>query len=287
MNILVTGANGQLGHCIQDLAISKPTWNFHFTDVDTLDICDVVQVEHFVKDKAIDVIINAAAYTAVDKAEEDIENAYRINRDAVANLANIAARHHAYLIHISTDYVFSGESCHPYKPEDDIDPISIYGKSKAAGEQAIADAQCNATIIRTSWLYSEYGHNFVKTMLKLGQERDKLSVVCDQIGGPTYAGDLAKAIFKAIEVNQMKSGIQLYHFSNEGSISWFDFTKAIMEIAHLQCMVEAIFTSEYPAKAPRPSYSVFNLRKIKTELGLEIPYWRDSLVLIVNKLTDC
>ena len=284
MNILVTGANGQLGRCLQDLSAERPEWTFFFTDVDTLDICQPDQTEAFVQAHAIDAIINAAAYTAVDRAEDDVEMAYAINRDAVANLANIARRHNAYLVHVSTDYVFSGESCHPYSTEDPIAPISIYGKSKAAGEEAIRPSGCAATIIRTSWLYSEYGHNFVKTMLKLGQERESVSVVCDQIGGPTYAGDLAAVILKAVEVNRNKPDIRLYHFANEGSISWFDFTHAIMEMAGLPCHVEAIFTAEYPAKAPRPAYSVFNLRKIKTEFEWDITYWKESLRLVINKL---
>ncbi len=273
-----------MGRCLQDLSAGRPEWAFFFTDVDTLDICQPDQTEAFVRTHAIDVIINAAAYTAVDRAEDDIEMAYAINREAVANLANIARQHNAYLVHISTDYVFSGESCHPYSIEEPMAPISVYGKSKAAGEEAIRQSECSATIIRTSWLYSEYGHNFVKTMLKLGQERESVSVVCDQIGGPTYAGDLAAVILKAVEVNRGKNGVQLYHFANEGSISWFDFTHAIMEMAGLTCRVESIFTSEYPAKAPRPAYSVFNLRKIKTEFGWNIPYWRNSLRLVINKL---
>lgn len=284
MNILVTGANGQLGSCLKDLSESRPDYTFFFTDVDTLDICQLDQIEAFMSAHSIDIIINAAAYTAVDKAEEDVEAAYRLNRDAVGNLARAAAQHRAYLVHISTDYVFSGEACHPYTEDAPIAPISVYGKSKAEGEMAIQQSGCDATIIRTSWLYSEYGHNFVKTMLKLGRERDYLTVVCDQIGGPTYAGDLAHAILKAIEVNRHKNGVQFYHYANEGSISWFDFTHAIFEMAGIQCPIKAIFAEDYSAKAPRPSYSVFDLRKIKQELDLEIPYWRDSLKLIINKL---
>lgn len=288
LKILVTGANGQLGHCIQDMAKTDQgkKHQFFFTDVDTLDICQPEQIKSFIKRHAINVIINAAAYTAVDKAEDDIETAYRLNRDAVANLAQAAKTENLYLIHVSTDYVFSGEACHPYSTNAPIAPKSIYGKSKAAGEEMIRQSGCSATIIRTSWLYSEYGHNFVKTMMKLGEERDSLSVVFDQVGGPTYAGDLAQAILTATEHNINKEGVQIYHFANEGCVSWYDFTQAIMELTGSSCKVQSIFTHEYPAKAPRPAYSVFDLTKIKTELSLDIPYWRKSLVLTINKLRE-
>lgn len=287
-NILITGANGQLGRCLQDKA-KLPEWNMHhflFTDVDTLDICDRTQIERYVTVNNIDVLINAAAYTAVDKAEDDVDMAYKLNRDAARNLAEVAKAHNCLLVHISTDYVFSGEACHPYKEDDTPAPKSVYGASKLAGEQTIAEVGCRAIIIRTSWLYSEYGHNFVKTMLQLGRERDEVSVVSDQIGGPTYAGDLAETLLLCMTTNQEKKGVQTYHFANEGAISWYDFAKAIMEIADLPCAVHPIFTGEYPAKAPRPAYSVFNLRKIKTELDITIPYWRDSLILIINKLSE-
>lgn len=286
LNILVTGANGQLGCCIQDLAKTAgiDTYNFFFTDIDTLDICKADQIEQAVIEHHIDAIINACGYTAVDKAEEEKRQAFAINRDGTANLAFVARQHNLYLIHISTDYVYSGNACKPYKEDEPIGPLSIYGKSKAAGEVAIQDMGCNATIIRTSWLYSEYGNNFVKTMLRLGDEREQISVVCDQIGGPTYAGDLAKAIFKALEHNLEKKGVIIYNFSNEGSITWFDFAKSIMEIGKRNCNVLSIFTEEYPTKAMRPAYSVFNLRKIKEDLGITIPYWRESLTLTINKL---
>lgn len=286
LKILVTGANGQLGHCIQDLSQTEAyrQHEYVFTDIEELDICDLSAIEDFVTKVQPDVIINAAAYTAVDKAEDDIEKAYLLNRDAVANLAKVAQTKKIYLAHISTDYVFSGEDCHPYPTDAPANPKSIYGKSKAEGEKAILVSGCNATIIRTSWLYSEYGHNFVKTMLKLGKEREVLNVVFDQIGGPTYAGDLANAVFKSITYNINRPGVEIYHYANEGTISWFDFTKAIMEIAGIECKINAIFTSEYPAKAPRPAYSVFDLSKIKKEIGLEIPYWRESLQLIISKL---
>lgn len=286
-HILITGANGQLGNCLRDLAVEyQERYRFFYTDVVELDITDAAAIDRYVVDNQIQIIINAAAYTAVDKAEDDVDMAYKLNRDAVRNLAEVSKAHDCLLVHISTDYVFSGESCHPYKEDDTPAPKSVYGASKLAGEQAVAEVGCSAIIIRTSWLYSEYGHNFVKTMLRLGDERKEVSVVCDQIGGPTYAGDLAQAILLCLTSNLEKKGIQVYHFANEGVISWYDFAKAIMEISGKPCAVFPIFTGEYPAKAPRPAYSVFNLRKTKTELGISIPYWRDSLALIINKLLN-
>ena len=287
-HILITGANGQLGRCLQDKA-QLPEWNMHqyfYTDVDTLDICDKAQIERFVSEHSIDIIINAAAYTAVDKAEDEVDMANKLNRDAVRNLAEVARKHDCLLMHISTDYVFSGEACHPYKEDDTPAPKSVYGASKLAGEQAIAKVGCRAIIIRTSWLYSEYGRNFVKTMLQLGRERDEVSVVCDQIGGPTYAGDLAQAVMQCVAADAEHEGVHFYHFANEGVISWYDFAKAIMEISGSRCTVRPIFTGEYPAKASRPAYSVFNLRKVKEKFGITIPYWRESLILTINKLSD-
>ena len=286
-NILITGANGQLGNCLRDLAAAhQDKYRFFYTDVEELDITDAAAIDRYVTDNQIHVIINAAAYTAVDMAEDDVDMAYKLNRDAVRNLAEVAREHNCLLVHISTDYVFSGEACHPYKEDDTPAPKSVYGASKLAGELAVAESGCRAIIIRTSWLYSEYGHNFVKTMLKLGSEREEVSVVCDQIGGPTYAGDLAKVIMTLVTKDDQQNGVQLYHFANEGTISWYDFAKAIMEIAGNGCQVKAIFTGEYPAKAARPAYSVFNLRKVKEKIGISIPYWRDSLILIINKLHD-
>ncbi len=286
-NILITGANGQLGNCLRDLAADfQDKYNFYYTDVAELDITDAEAIEKFVADNCIDIIINAAAYTAVDKAEDEADMAHLINCTAVGNLAKAAKNHGLKLVHISTDYVFPGEMATPYMETDTPAPKSVYGSTKLAGERAIEESGCRAIIIRTSWLYSEYGNNFVKTMLRLGAERESLRVVCDQIGGPTYAGDLAKVIFCLIENGLEHKGVELYHFANEGVCSWFDFSKAIMEMAGLPCRVEAIPTSEYPAKAHRPSYSVFNLGKIKSATKMDIPYWRDSLILIINKLRE-
>ena len=286
-NILITGANGQLGNCLRDLAKEyQDKYRFFYTDVAELDITDADAIESYVTDNQIDIIINAAAYTAVDKAEDDQENAYRINCTAVANLAKAAKKHDLSLFHISTDYVFSGDSSKPHEEKDMTAPKSVYGSTKLAGEQAIVESGCRAVIIRTSWLFSEYGNNFVKTMLRLGSERESLNVVCDQVGGPTYAGDLAKVIFQLIENGLEHSGTEFYHFANEGVCSWYDFAKVIMEMGGKACLVKPIFTSEYPAKARRPASSVFNLRKIKTATNMEIPYWRDSLLLVINKLQE-
>ena len=283
-SILITGANGQLGRCLQDLLAQHPDWLCHYTDIDTLDICDEAQVERFLEEHPVEIIINAAAYTAVDKAEDEKEAAYRINCDAVGNLARCAARHRAFLVHVSTDYVFDGHSNQPYTETDTPHPCSVYGSSKLAGEEAMRESGCQGVIIRTSWLYSEYGHNFVKTMLKLGKEKESISVVFDQIGAPTYAGDLAEAILRICDHKDQVRGVELYHFANKGSISWFEFAKSIFEIAGTHCSVKAIKTSEYPTKAQRPAYSLFNLDKIKKDYGLDIPYWRDSLMVIISKL---
>lgn len=250
-----------------------------------MDICDAGQIERFVEAHPVDIIINAAAYTAVDKAEDDQEAAYRINCDAVRNLAEVAQRHHLFLVHISTDYVFDGHTNSPYKEEDTPRPCSVYGSSKLAGEETMRESGCRGVIIRTSWLYSEYGHNFVKTMLQLGKERESLSVVYDQLGAPTYAGDLAHAILSLCEQADTIKGVETLHFSNEGSISWFEFAKTALEMAGISCTVRPILTSEYPTKAERPPFSLFNLGKIKNKYGVKVPYWRDSLRLIVNKLS--
>ena len=285
-NILITGANGQLGNCLRDLAKEQQDkYHFFYTDVEELDITDAAAIDKYIVENQINIIINAAAYTAVDKAEDDEANAYRINCTAVANLANAAKKHGLFLIHVSTDYVFPGDACTPYVETDPTGPLSVYGSTKLAGERAIQESGCRAVIIRTSWLYSEYGNNFVKTMLRLGAERESLRVVCDQIGGPTYAGDLAKAIFGMLDHQPEDGRAEIYHFANEGVCSWFDFAKAIMELGGLGCRVEAIPSSDYPAKAHRPAFSVFNLGKIKSTLGVGIPYWRESLVLTINKLS--
>jgi len=279
-NILVTGANGQLGSELKFLVSNNVSnsVNFYFTDKEELDITKASEIEAFVSDNNIDTIVNCAAYTAVDKAEEEDELAYKINQEAVKNLATVAKKNSIRLIHISTDYVFDGKNHTPLKEGDNINPQGVYAKSKRAGEEEILKvAPSGAIIIRTSWVYSANGKNFVNSMLNLSKSRDELKVVCDQIGTPTYARDLARAILKIIENEAKNSGVEIYHYSNEGNCSWYDFAQAIFEISNIDCKVEPIGTKDYPTAAKRPAYSVLNKDKIKSEFDIKIPYWRDSL----------
>ena len=279
--ILVTGANGQLGN--EMLAEEDKKNTFLFTDIQDLDITDLEAVMKYVAGHGIEVIVNCAAYTAVDKAEDNEDTCRKINALAVANLAKAAAMNRAKVIHISTDYVYSGVHYKPYSESDETAPCSVYGVTKLEGERLLFDNCSDAVVLRTSWLYSAYGNNFVKTMIRLGKEREKLSVVFDQIGTPTYAGDLAKAIMIIIDNKTFIPGI--YNFSNEGVCSWYDFTKAIHRIAGIRtCEVLPIEGSEYPAKATRPFYSVMNKKKIKETYSVSIPYWENSLVKCINLL---
>ena len=282
MNILITGANGQLGNEMRDLSAGHPQHTYFFTDVQELDICDEQGVRAYVKEHAIDLIVNCAAYTAVDKAEDNADLCDKLNHLAPAHLADAAEACGAALIHVSTDYVFDGTAHIPYTEEVEPCPNSVYGTTKLAGEQEVMRRCSRAMIIRTAWLYSEYGNNFVKTMLRLGRERETLGVVFDQIGTPTYAGDLAKAIYAAIEQGVVPG---IYHFSNEGVCSWYDFTVAIHRLAGITtCKVSPLHTDEYPAKAPRPHYSVLDKTKIKQTYGIDIPHWETSLADCVEKL---
>lgn len=282
MNILVTGANGQLGNEMQVLSEEHARHTCFFTDVQELDICDEQAVHEFVKGNRIDVIVNCAAYTAVDKAEDNRALCDKLNHVAPGYLAAAAEACGTALIHISTDYVFDGTGHLPYTEEEAPCPNSVYGATKLAGEQAVMANCSRAMIIRTAWLYSIYGNNFVKTMLKLGQERDTLGVVFDQIGTPTYAYDLACAIFSAINRGIVPG---VYHFSNEGVCSWYDFTLAIHRLAGITtCKVSPLHTDEFPAKAPRPHYSVLDKTKIKKTFDIEIPHWMDSLDACIKKL---
>ena len=274
MNILVTGANGQLGSSIRKISGNYKNNNFLFTDMPEVDITNVDLLRDLVKKNNINAIINCAAFTAVDKAESCEDLAAKINVDGPKNLAIVAKEVGAKLVHISTDYVFGGKSCLPLKETDKPAPIGVYGRTKRLGETEVEMSGCDAIVIRTAWLYSEFGANYVKTMLRLGKEKDHLNVVFDQVGTPTYATDLAVAIMTLLEKGF--SGFELYHFSNEGVISWFDFTKAIFEIAGIKTPVGAIESYEYPTAAERPAYSVLNKRKIK-DAGVAVPYWRDSL----------
>jgi len=278
-NILVTGANGQLGSEIRDLEADYPNYNFIFTDREELDITKHKAVENFIEVNIITAIINCAAYTAVDKAEEQFEIANEINHLAVDNFARIAEESNIKLIHISTDYVFDGTAHKPYTETDMPNPQSVYGKTKLAGETVMLTINpLNSVIIRTSWVYSNYGNNFVKTMLRLGKERDQLNVVADQIGTPTYAGDLAQAILEILP-KIFNEKVEIFHFSNEGVCSWYDFAKAIFELEGLSTKVNPIETWQYPTSAQRPFYSVLNKTSIKERYQFEIPYWKESLML--------
>ena len=281
--MLITGANGQLGNEMRLVAATDAERVYHFTDVAELDICNEEAIERFVVEHAIDCIVNCAAYTNVNKAEEDAELCDKLNHLAPANLARVAAKHGASLIHVSTDYVFNGQHYIPYKEDDDTCPNSVYGTTKLAGEQAIQALCADALIIRTAWLYSTFGNNFVKTMLRLGSERAELGVVFDQIGTPTYARDLARAIHHIIG-NGVVPGI--YHYSNEGVCSWYDFTKAIFELGGITtCALKPLHTDEYSTPAARPHYSVLDKTKIKQTYGVEVPYWMDSLRECIKQLS--
>ena len=282
-NILITGANGQLGNEMRVLSAENPEYTYFFTDVAELDICNEQAVLDFVKANNIHVIVNCAAYTAVDNAEDNVELCSKLNADAVGYLAKAAEANGAEFIQISTDYVFDGTAHIPYQETELTCPNSVYGKTKLAGEQNALSLCSRSMVIRTAWLYSTFGNNFVKTMIRLGKERDSLGVIFDQIGTPTYARDLARAIFAAIRQGVVPG---VYHFSNEGVCSWYDFTKAIHRLAGITtCQVKPLHTSEYPAKAKRPHYSVLDKTKIKNMYGMEIPYWEDSLKECINALS--
>jgi len=287
MKILVTGAYGQLGSELKELAENIAAHHFLFSDSDTLDIADESQVMDFFDKENPEFVINCAAYTAVDKAETEMQTAQIVNTTGPALLAKYTRLHNAGLIHISTDYVFNGKSYIPYSETDPVQPESVYGKTKLAGENFILSSGSKAVIIRTSWLYSSFGNNFVKTMLRLGNERDLLKVVFDQVGTPTYAADLAKAIFSIVSVykndpEKFETGV--YHFSNEGVASWYDFAKSIFEISGINCKVLPVLSGEFPTPAKRPAYSVLNKSKIKSTFNLEIPYWKESLEICLKKL---
>jgi len=278
MNILITGSNGQLGTEMRDLSSLHPNHTYFFTDVQELDITKREAVLAFVQENAIDLIVNCAAYTNVDRAEEDEATARLINTTAVANLAATDCK----IIHVSTDYVFSGDEHLPCRECDPVAPRTAYGRTKYEGEQVLLAASPDAIIFRTAWLYSPYGNNFVKTMLKYGKEKSELRVVYDQIGTPTYAEDLARAIYTAIESPLWHPGI--YHFTNEGVCSWYDFTVEILKQAGIPCKVTPILSSEYQYKTPRPHYSVLDKAKVKATFNINIPYWTDSLAQCLNKL---
>lgn len=285
LNVLVSGANGQLGSEIRELSSSYP-YSFHFTDKNELDITDEKAILTFTKKHQINAIINCAAYTAVDKAESEVEVCDALNHLAVKYLSNAAKEGGAKFVHISTDYVFDGCGFVPYVEDMLTSPRSVYGKTKLDGENALLHvAPKNSIIIRTSWVYSSYGANFVKTMLRLGKERETLGVIYDQVGTPTYARDLAKVILDILPKIDNETP-QIYHYSNEGVLSWYDFAKEIMRMAKLTCKIEPIETKSYPTPAKRPHYSLLNKTKIKETFGVEIPYWKDSLDECLKKMGE-
>lgn len=284
--VLVTGATGQLGSEIQTLATNYPQYEFTFADRSALDMSNLCKLEDYFDNQTFDVIINCTAYTAVDKAETEVDLANIINHRAVSLLAKIAKKKNLSLIHISTDYVFDGQNYRPYLETDPTNPQGVYGRTKRDGENAILVASpTNSIIIRTSWVYSSFGNNFVKTMLRLGQERDSLGVIFDQVGTPTYARDLAKTILHILpKINNETP--EIYHYSNEGVVSWYDFAQTIFELTNINCKVNAITTEEYPLPAPRPHYSLLNKSKIKNNFEITIPYWRDSLKECLKELGE-
>ncbi|MCT4699774.1 dTDP-4-dehydrorhamnose reductase [Tenacibaculum haliotis] len=285
MNILVTGANGQLGSEIRELSSNYPQLYFFFEGSKSLDVSNFDDVNEYIQSNKITAIINCAAYTAVDTAEKEIKKATQINVTGVFNLGKAIEQNGGKLIHISTDYVFSGESFIPYTENNEVNPEGVYGKTKLAGEEALLNLSIEAIIIRTSWLYSSYGNNFVKTMLRLGKEKENLNVVFDQIGTPTYAKNLAKTCIDVlVKEEKIDKKNKIYHYSNEGVASWYDFAKAIMTMSKTDCNVHPITTNEYPTTVKRPQYSVMNKSRIKKDFNVEIPYWRDSLKECINEL---
>ena len=287
MNVLVTGGNGQLGSEIKYKIEQFCNWNFIFTDVADLDITNLTALQDFVEQHSINAIINCAAYTAVDLAETDNNKAYLINVIGAENLGEVSKENHIKLIHISTDFVFDGRKCLPYSENDIPNPLGVYGKTKLEGEQKILETNPTAIIIRTAWLYSAYGNNFVKTMLKLGGERAALKVVYDQIGTPTWASDLADVLLLLLYKSENGKEIKgVYHFSNEGTASWYDFAFEIMSISTSKCQVLPIETKDYPTLAQRPSYCVLNKSKIKNDLGIQIPHWKRSLQKCIAELNN-
>ena len=285
MKVLITGSNGQLGSEILQLVDKYDHFEFIFKDLPDLDISNEASVNNFILENNINTVVNCAAYTAVDSAEDNIETANRVNTIGVYNLVNALEKVNGKLIHISTDYVFDGNQSFPYKESDSVSPIGVYGKTKRDGELFVINSSIDSILIRTSWLYSSYGNNFVKTMLRLGNEKDSLNVISDQIGSPTYARDLAKTCFEILSsTGRIDEKGKVYHYSNEGVASWYDFAISIMELAGSNCEIKAIQTKDYPTRAKRPNYSVLNKTKIKKDFKIKIPHWRMSLRDCISKL---
>lgn len=287
--VLVTGSKGQLGSEIQLLSSRLAEFEFHFHDIDTLDITKLEALEDSFKRIKPFAVINCAAYTAVDKAESESDKAFLINAEAVGNLAQCAEKYESWVLHVSTDYVFDGNHHIPYRETDYTNPLSIYGKSKLAGEQLLLEYE-KAVVVRTSWLYSTFGHNIVKTIRRLASEREVIGFVCDQIGSPTYAADLAGALLAILrqlaQAQENTSLAGIYHYANEGACSWYDFACTTVELSRLACKVSPIETQDYPTPAKRPSFSVLNKSKIKTTFGLEIPWWKESLKKAIQLMNE-
>ncbi|MCF2487349.1 dTDP-4-dehydrorhamnose reductase [Dyadobacter sp. CY347] len=283
MRIVVLGASGQLGSCLKKVATERSITDISFPSEQDGNILDEALLNKLFSVENPSFVINCAAYTAVDKAEDEQEICRKVNRDGAANIARACAAHGAKLVHVSTDFVFKGNVTGLLTETDPVEPENIYGLTKLEGEAAIAEILPEHFTLRTSWLYSEYGNNFVKTMLRLGKERDQLGVIVDQVGSPTYAIDLAGAILDIIESGSTEYGI--YHYSNEGVTSWYDFAKAVFDISGTQVRLNPVKTSEYVTKAVRPAYSVMDKTKIKTTFGISIPYWRDSLAECLQRLS--
>lgn len=279
-SVLVTGAGGQLGQCIQNIGRQFPSLNFFFADKNTLDITDINEVLNFFATHVLDWCINSAAYTGVDQAEIEHEKVFKINAMGAKNMAIACQKYHVKMVQISTDFVFDGLKTIPYTELDETIPQNVYGESKLKGENEITQILDEHFIIRTSWLYSEYGNNFMKTMLHLSKEKDELNIINDQFGTPTYAGDLAQIILQIIENNSKKYGT--YHYSNEGFATWFDFAEAIFELRMTDVIVKPILTKDYISLAKRPKYSVLDTTKISLEMNLKIPHWKDSLKKIIH-----
>jgi dTDP-4-dehydrorhamnose reductase len=286
MKILVTGGDGQLGNALKKFAGDHKDHVFTFIDVHDLDLTDSLGMAAYLTEHKPQILINCAAYTAVDKAESEPERAMAVNATAPGEMAKICAKAGIRLIHISTDYVFDGRSFTPYKETDPVNPVSVYAKSKLEGETLIMQENVKGIIIRTSWLYSEYGQNFVKTILKKGKEVGKLRVVYDQVGGPTYAGDLARAILGILPEIAATGSMEIYNYADEGVISWFDFAHAIIDISGITCILEPIESKDFPSPAVRPAYSVFNKDRFKERFGIPIPYWRTSLKECIGNMSE-
>ncbi|MBQ2779244.1 MAG: dTDP-4-dehydrorhamnose reductase [Bacteroidaceae bacterium] len=283
-NILVTGANGQLGSEMRRLGELSSN-NYLFTDIQELDVTDAAAVKSFIEENGVEVVVNCVAYTNVDKAESDEAAAYRVNAEAVENIARAVKAVGGTLFHISTDYVFGTDGNTPRTEEMPLAPLGAYGRTKLAGEEAVARVGCKAIVIRTAWLYSEFGHNFVKTMLRLTAEKESVKVVFDQVGSPTYAGDLALTIFSIIEGDVYEGNEGVYHFSDEGVCSWYDFAVEIARLAgHKNCRIEPCHSNEFPSPVTRPPYSVLDKSKIKSTFGVDIPHWRESLIYCLKRI---